>query len=75
MLLPRLSLFQSMPKLIFDIYRKESADIGGCIAVLLWQLWAASNDVVWNSSRVTDDRFMLTSDYNGKCTNIIVFIK
>ncbi|KEH38123.1 hypothetical protein MTR_2g461720 [Medicago truncatula] len=69
MLLPRLSLFQSMPKLIFDIYRKESANMGGCIAVLLWQLWAASNDVVWNSSRVTDDRFMLTSDYNGKCTN------
>jgi len=49
-LLLRLSLFQSMSELIFDICRKESVDTGGCVAVLLWQLWATMNDVVWNSS-------------------------
>ncbi|AES90844.2 hypothetical protein MTR_4g098780 [Medicago truncatula] len=53
MLLPRVSLFQSLPELIFDICFKESVDTGGCIAVLLWQLWATRNDVVWNSSRDT----------------------
>jgi hypothetical protein len=52
-LLPRLSLFQSMSELIFYICRKESADMGGYVTVLLWQLWAVRNDVVWNSSRDT----------------------
>lgn len=52
-LIPRVNLFQSLSELIFDICCKESADAGGCIAVLLWQLWAAHNDVVWNSSRDT----------------------
>ncbi|KEH41262.1 hypothetical protein MTR_1g047540 [Medicago truncatula] len=28
----------------------ESADTGGCVVVLLWQLWTAKSDVVWNSS-------------------------
>lgn len=37
-----------MSELIFYICRKESADTGGCVAILLWQLWVARNDVVWN---------------------------
>lgn len=35
-LLPRASQFQSLPELIFDICCKESDDMGGCVAVLLW---------------------------------------
>jgi len=42
-----------MLELIFYICHKESADTGDCVAILLWQLWAARNDVVWNSSRDT----------------------
>jgi len=35
-LLPRVSLFQSLPELIFDICCKESDETGDCVAVLLW---------------------------------------
>jgi len=34
-LLSKVSLFQSLSELIFDIYCKENADTGGCVAILL----------------------------------------
>ena len=52
-LLPRVSLFQSLPELIFDICCKENADTGGFVAVLLWQLRSTSNYVVCNYIRET----------------------
>ena len=43
----------SLTDFIFDICRSESRDIVGRVALLLWQIWAARNDVIWNDAHHT----------------------
>jgi len=38
---------------VFDICCSESRDIAGRVALLLWQIWAARNDVIWNDAHDT----------------------
>lgn len=43
----------SLADFVFDICRLESRDIAGWVALLLWQIWAARNDVILNDARHT----------------------
>ena len=53
LLLPRQHHFNTLQELVFNICSRESADAAGRVAVLLWQIWSAINDVVWNDTRET----------------------
>jgi hypothetical protein len=50
---PRVGTMSSLADFIFDICRSESRDIAGRVALLLWQIWAARNDVIWNDAHHT----------------------
>ena len=47
---PRVGTVSSLVDFVFDICRSESRDIAGRVALLLWQIWAARNDVIWNDA-------------------------
>lgn len=47
---PRIGTVSSLGDFVFDICRSESRDIAGWVALLLWQIWAAHNDVIWNDA-------------------------
>jgi len=53
LLLSRKHHFNTLQDLVFDICSRESAEAAGRVAVLLWQVWSARNDVVWNDTRKT----------------------
>jgi len=40
----------SLADFVFDICRSEIQDNAGRVALLLWQIWAACNDVIWNDA-------------------------
>jgi hypothetical protein len=42
----RVRTMSSLADFVFDICRSESRDIAGRVALLLWQIWAARNDVI-----------------------------
>jgi len=44
----RVGTVSSLTDFVFDICRSESRDIVGCVALLLWQIWVARNDAIWN---------------------------
>ena len=50
---PRVTTVTSLADFVFDICRSESRDIAGRVALLLWQIWAARNDVIWNDAHHT----------------------
>ena len=50
---PRVGTVSSLADFVFDICRSESRDIAGRVASLLWQIWAARNDVIWNDAHHT----------------------
>ena len=50
---PRVGTVSSLADFVFDICRSESRDIAGRVASLLWQIWAARNDVIWNAAHHT----------------------
>jgi hypothetical protein len=54
-LLKRMVKFDNISTFIFDICINESLDMAGCVVVLLWQIWAARNDCVWNVERQTSN--------------------
>jgi len=43
----------SLTNFVFDICFSESRDISGRVALLLWKIWAAPNDVIWNDAHHT----------------------
>jgi hypothetical protein len=50
---PRVGTVSSLADFVFDICRSENRDIAGRVASLLWQIWAARNDVIWNVAHHT----------------------
>jgi len=42
----------SLADFVFDVCHSESRDIAGRVALLLWQIWAARNDVIWNDAHI-----------------------
>jgi len=50
---PQVGTVSSLVDFVFDICRSESRDIAGRVALLLWQIWAARNDVIWNDAHHT----------------------
>jgi ribonuclease HI len=46
----RVGTVSSLADFVFDICRSESQDIAGRVALLLWQIWAARNDVIGNDT-------------------------
>jgi hypothetical protein len=50
---PRVGTVSSLADFVFDICHSESRDIVGRVASLLWQIWDARNDVIWNSAHHT----------------------
>jgi hypothetical protein len=50
---PRIGTVSSLEDFVFDICRSESRDIAGRVASLLWQIWVARNDVIWNAAHHT----------------------
>jgi len=50
---PRVGTVSSLIDFVFDIYCSESRDIAGRMALLLWQIWAARNDVIWKDAHHT----------------------
>jgi hypothetical protein len=46
----RVATESSLADFVFDIYCSENRDIVGRVALLLWQIWAARNDVIWNNA-------------------------
>ena len=53
MLQPRVGTVSSLADIVFDICHSESRDIAGRVALLLWQIWAALNDIIWNDAHHT----------------------
>jgi hypothetical protein len=49
----RVGTVSSLTNFVFDICRLESRDIAGRVVLLLWQIWAARNDVIWNDIHYT----------------------
>jgi hypothetical protein len=49
----RVGTVSSLTDFVFDICRSESRDIAGRVALLLWQIWAARNDVICNDTHYT----------------------
>jgi hypothetical protein len=49
----RVGTMSSFTDFVFDICRSESRDIAGQVALLLWRIWAARNDVIWNDAHHT----------------------
>jgi len=47
---PRVGTVRSLVDFVFDICYSESRDIAGRVALLLWQIWDACNDVIWNDA-------------------------
>jgi len=50
---PRAGTVSSLTDFVFDICHSKSRDIAGRVALLLWQIWAAHNDVIWNDAHHT----------------------
>jgi len=50
---PRVGTVSSLAAFVFDICRSESRDIVGRVHLLVWQIWAARNDVIWNDAHHT----------------------
>jgi len=48
-----LELWAVWPIFLFDIWHSESRDIAGRVALLLWKIWAARNDFIWNDAHHT----------------------
>nr|ABO80475.1 probable reverse transcriptase At2g02650 -, related [Medicago truncatula] len=46
----RVGTVSSLADFVFDICRLESRDIAGRVASLLWKIWAARNDTIWNDA-------------------------
>jgi hypothetical protein len=49
----RVGTARSLADFIFDICCSENRDAAGRVALLLWQIWAARNDVIWNEAHHT----------------------
>jgi len=45
---PRVGSVSRLADSVFDICRSESRGIAGWMALLLWQIWVARNDIIWN---------------------------
>jgi len=58
---PRVGTVSSLTYFIFDICHSESRDIAGRVALLLWQIWDACNDVIWNDAHHTSTSIGRTS--------------
>ena len=43
----------SLADFVFYICRSESRDIAGWMALLLWKIWVARNDAIWNDAHHT----------------------
>jgi len=66
---PRVGTVSSLTDFVFDICRSESRDIAGRVALLLWQMWVARKDVIWNNVYHTSTsigRITLLYGSNGK---------
>jgi len=50
---PRVGTVSRLADFVFDICCSESGDIAGRVALLLWQIWVARNDVIWNDAHQT----------------------
>jgi len=50
---PQVGTMSSLVDFVFDICRSESRGIAGRVALLLWQIWVARNDVIWNDAHHT----------------------
>lgn len=53
MLQTRVGTKRRLADFVFDICCSESRDIAGRVALLLWQIWVARNDVIWNDAHHT----------------------
>lgn len=46
---PRVRTLNSLTNFVFDICCSEIRDIVCRVTLLLWQIWDARNDVIWNN--------------------------
>ena len=53
MLQSRVGTASSLADFVFDICCFENRDTAGQVALLLWQIWVARNDVIWNDAHHT----------------------
>ena len=44
---------EQLTNFVFDVCCSESRDISGRVALLLWQIWVARNDIIWNDAHHT----------------------
>jgi len=58
---PRVGIASSLTNFVFYIRRSESRDVVGQGALLLWQIWAALNDVIWNDAHHTSTSIVRTT--------------
>ena len=51
MLLQRVDVAHTLAGFVFDLCRHENRNVAGRVALLLWHIWDARNDVIWNDTR------------------------
>lgn len=50
-LLQRVEAAHTLAGFVFDVCQHEDGNVVGRVALLLWHIWVARNDVIWNDTR------------------------